>query len=46
MRSRWRPFGWLRLNDIGLIPVAGQALLAQGLFELAERVLVSKGLRL
>lgn len=41
----------IRLNDIGLIlegaiPVAGQALLAQGLFELAERVLVPKGLRL
>ncbi len=41
----------IRLNDIGLIlegaiPVAGLALLAQGLFELAERVLVPKGLRL
>ncbi len=41
----------IRLNDIGLIlegtiPVAGLALLAQDLFELAERVLVPKRLRL
>ncbi|MGH8605174.1 MAG: glycine betaine ABC transporter substrate-binding protein, partial [Gammaproteobacteria bacterium] len=41
----------IRLNDIGLIlegaiQVVGLALLVQGLFELAERVLVPKGLRL
>jgi len=41
----------IRLNDVGLIlqgaiPAAVLALLVQGLFELAERVLVPKGLRL
>jgi osmoprotectant transport system permease protein len=41
----------IRLDDIGLIlqgaiPAAGLALLVQGLFEVAERVVVSKGLRL
>jgi osmoprotectant transport system permease protein len=41
----------IRLNDVGLIlegavPAAGLALLVQGIFELAERVLVPKGLRL
>ncbi|MCZ6679700.1 MAG: ABC transporter permease subunit [Candidatus Poribacteria bacterium] len=41
----------IRLDDVGLIlqgavPAAGLALLVQGLFELAERGLVSKGLRL
>ncbi len=40
----------IRLDDLGLIlegalPAAGLALLAQGLFELAERRLVSAGLR-
>jgi len=41
----------IRLNDVGLIlqgaiPAAVLALLVQGLFEVAERVLVPKGLRL
>ncbi len=41
----------IRLDNIGLIlqgavPAAGLALLVQGLFEIAERGLVSKGLRL
>jgi osmoprotectant transport system permease protein len=41
----------ISLNDVGLIlqgaiPAAGLALLVQGLFELAERTLVSRGLRL
>lgn len=41
----------IRLDDIGLIlegalPAAGLALLAQGLFELVERMLVPEGLRL
>jgi len=41
----------IRLDDIGLIlqgavPAAVLALLVQGLFEMVERVLVPKGLRL
>lgn len=41
----------IRLDDIGLIlegavPAAILALLVQGIFELAERVLVPRGLRL
>ncbi len=41
----------IRLDDMGLIlegavPAAGLALLAQGLFELAERIFIAKGLRL
>ncbi len=41
----------IRLDDLGLIlqgavPAALLALLAQAMFELAERFLVSKGLRL
>jgi osmoprotectant transport system permease protein len=41
----------IRLNDVGLIlqgaiPAAALALIVQGLFELAERTLVSRGLRL
>jgi osmoprotectant transport system permease protein len=41
----------IRLDDVGLIlqgavPAAGLALVAQGLFELAERFLVPEGLRL
>ncbi|OAD22779.1 hypothetical protein THIOM_001408, partial [Candidatus Thiomargarita nelsonii] len=40
----------IRLDDTslilqGAIPAAGLALLVQGLFELAERVLVPKGLQ-
>ena len=41
----------IRLDDVGLIlegavPAAGLALIAQGLFDLADRVFVSRGLRL
>jgi len=41
----------IRLDDVGLIlegalPAAGLALLTQGGFELVERAVVSKGLRL
>jgi osmoprotectant transport system permease protein len=41
----------IRLDDMGLIlegavPAAGLALLVQGLFEWAERIVVPKGLRL
>ena len=36
----------LRLILRGAVPAALLALLAQGLFELAERILVPKGLRL
>jgi osmoprotectant transport system permease protein len=41
----------IRLDDVGLIlegavPAAGLALLVQGLFEVAERMMVPKGLRL
>jgi osmoprotectant transport system permease protein len=44
-------FTGIRLDDVGLIlegavPAAALALLAQGLFEIFERVLVPKGLRL
>ena len=44
-------FTGIRLDDVGLIlegavPAAALALLVQGLFELSERVLVPKGLRL
>ena len=41
----------IRLNDTSLIlegalPAAGLALVVQGLFELADRVVIPKGLRL
>ena len=44
-------FTGIRLDDVGLIlegavPAAALALLVQGVFEVLERVLVPKGLRL
>ena len=44
-------FTGIRLDDVGLImegaiPAAVLALIAQGVFDLADRVIVSRGLRL